>query len=76
MNRTQKIALSALALVGVFVLWLAMHNRRPPFIPPDTDHLGATLPECAACHDPDGVFFRGKNHPVGTDCARCHALEK
>ena len=76
MNRTQKIALTALAALGVLVLWLAMRNPRPPFTPTDPEHTGATLDECAACHDFDGVYFRGKNHPVGTDCTRCHAPER
>lgn len=73
MNRTQIVLLTLLALLGGFIAWLAIRNRQPPFVPSDADHAGMFILEnCQACHDPDGDAPRGRNHPVGTDCLRCH----
>jgi len=75
-NRTQKVALAVLVLLAVLVGWLATRTRKPPWIPPDADHVGVALSECASCHGPDGVYFRGRNHPLGSDCTRCHAVRR
>lgn len=72
MNRTQKVALAVLALVGALVLGLSLRNRQPPFVPQDDLHVGVPLAECDTCHGPDGDAFRGRNHPLGNDCTRCH----
>jgi len=71
-NRTQKIALAVLIVVAVLIGWLASRTRQPPFLPQDVDHTTASLAACESCHGPDGVYFRGKNHPLGRDCTRCH----
>ena len=30
------------------------------------------LERCADCHGPEGEYPRGKKHPLGADCTRCH----
>jgi hypothetical protein len=76
MNRTQIILVVALLLVAALILVLVFRNPRIPFLPEDADHLGAAgSPTCAECHEPDGVYPRGQNHPIGQDCFRCHARE-
>jgi hypothetical protein len=75
LSRTQKIAIAALAVFCVLVAWLALRNRQPPFVPNDEDHVGVPVAGCETCHGPDGVYFRGRNHPLGNDCTRCHGPE-
>jgi hypothetical protein len=72
-KRTQILALGALAGLALLVLVLALRNPQPPVLPADADHLGVLdMEDCAGCHGPDGVLPRGKEHPLGADCTRCH----
>ena len=76
MSRTQIILVVALLLVAALILVLVFRNPPIPFRPDDADHRGGGgSPGCVECHDPDGVYPRGQNHPVGQDCFRCHAWE-
>ena len=72
MGRMQKTLLIALALVAAIVVYVALRNRQPPLLPGDADHAVFEIPNCLRCHNPDGEYPRGKNHPIGDDCARCH----
>jgi hypothetical protein len=73
MNRNQWIALAALVLVGLLILWLGTRNRQPPMLPADADHVDVAQPEgCNACHGPGEIYPRDQNHPLGDDCTRCH----
>ena len=72
MGRSQKILLIVLALVACAVVYVALRNRQPPILPPDADHAVLDIPKCLDCHNPAGKYPRGRNHPVGDDCFRCH----
>jgi hypothetical protein len=57
----------------VLVLVLSLRNRQAPTVPDDPDHDRARgTAACLDCHGPDGVMPRGRNHPNGFDCFRCH----
>ena len=74
MRRTQIVFGVILALAAVLVLVLALRNPPAPFLPVDDDHVvGPDLSSCIDCHDPDGAAPRGKTHPLGNDCFRCHS---
>ena len=75
MSRTQIVLVVALLLVAALILVLVFRNPPIPFLPDDADHLGAAGPSCLQCHDPEGIYPRGQNHPIGLDCFRCHASE-
>ena len=76
MNRTQIVLVIALLLVAALILVLVFRNPPIPFLPDDEDHLGrAASPSCLDCHEPDAIYPRGQNHPIGLDCFRCHARE-
>ena len=76
MSRTQIVLLVVLLLAAALLLVLVFRNPPIPFLPDDADHRGgAGAPGCTECHDPEGVYPRGQNHPVGQDCFRCHAHE-
>jgi hypothetical protein len=76
-KRKQVLLLTFLALLASLVVWIALRNRQPPFLPADTIHRSATGPEvCLTCHDTGGMMPRSKNHPVGNDCYRCHAARR
>jgi hypothetical protein len=73
MDRKQVSLLAALALLAALVIVLAVRNRQPPPLPEDGEHRGgAAVDRCLACHGPEGVLPRSRNHPVGLDCLRCH----
>jgi cytochrome c553 len=77
MSRRQIVLIAALAVLAVFVVYLAMRTRQPPFLPTDEVHGAFTSGEaCLACHGPDGTSPQSPNHPVGRDCMRCHALRE
>jgi len=76
MSRTQIVLVVALLLIAALTLVLVFRNPPIPFLPPDADHLGGTgILGCVECHESDGIYPRGQNHPVGLDCFRCHARE-
>jgi hypothetical protein len=75
LKRTQLILLAVLALIAGLVAVLATRSRQPPFLPQDSEHRGfVDLRGCVECHGPDGALPRGRNHPIGEDCTRCHGM--
>lgn len=73
MRRKQIVLLSMLALLAALIAWIAVRNKKPPFLPSDAIHSTAAGTEtCLTCHGPDGAMPRSKNHPQATDCFRCH----
>jgi len=73
MKRNQAIALAVLFLAAGLILALALRNPQPPLLPTDQVHgpsVGAAA--CLGCHGAEGDVPRGKKHPLGDDCARCH----
>jgi hypothetical protein len=75
MSRTQIVLVIVLLLVAALILVLVFRNPPIPFLPEDADHIGVSEQNCLECHDAEGVYPRGQNHPIGLDCFRCHALE-
>lgn len=74
MNRLQKVLLALLVLGAAFVIWVAMRNPKPPFLPGDPTHASFETPEaCLVCHAPGGPSPQSANHPLGRECMRCHA---
>jgi hypothetical protein len=74
LTRRQIVLLAALAVLAVLVIWLAMRNPKPPWLPPDAVHARFLDPDtCLSCHGPSGVLPQSAAHPVGRDCLRCHA---
>ena len=77
MNRQKWILLLVLAAVAAVVIWLAVGQRTPPFLPSDEEHAVFTgADDCLPCHDLEGPAARSINHPVGRDCLRCHGIRK
>ena len=77
MSRRQWVALALLALVAAVVAWAALFVRQAPRLPGDDVHAsfeGAAA--CLACHGPDGAVPRGRDHPLGDDCLRCHGVSR
>lgn len=75
MNRTQILLLVALAVLVGGVGYLAMRNRQPPIMPGDRPHQGfLSADQCLTCHGPQGTSPRGRNHPLGEECTRCHGF--
>jgi len=75
MNRKQLIALLALLAVAALVGLFALRNPQPPILPQDDDHaLFDGADGCLVCHDADSGLPRSPNHPLGTDCTRCHGM--
>ena len=73
MGRAQKLFLLGLLLLAVLIGILAWKNRQPPFLPDDAEHRGfVSAEDCLTCHSAEGVYPRGRNHPMGFDCTRCH----
>jgi hypothetical protein len=72
MKRSQIIALAALLAVAALVAVLALRNPQPPLLPADEEHAGTRNENCLECHGPEGMYPRSRNHPLGSDCARCH----
>lgn len=75
MNQKQVALLGALALLALFVGWLALRNPKPAFLPDDEVHATfSSARACLACHGPNGDVPQSRNHPVGNDCLRCHGF--
>ena len=76
MSRSQKISFLALALLALLVAVLVLRNRGAPRLPRDADHVGFSgVAGCLDCHGSSGVSPRGRTHPVGNDCFRCHGTD-
>jgi len=73
MSRKQIVLASALAVVALLVLALALGTRRAPYLPEDGDHSPDSVAACMGCHGLEGPLPRSTNHPLGDDCFRCHA---
>ena len=75
MKPLQRVLLGALVLLGLLVGFLALRTRQAPRLPADRDHAAFFRAErCMGCHGPGSVSPRGRSHPIGTDCMRCHAM--
>jgi hypothetical protein len=75
MTRRQAVLMAALAAAAALVLWLALGTRQAPILPGDPAHAVSAGPApCLACHGAAGVSPRGRNHPLGDDCLRCHGV--
>jgi hypothetical protein len=75
MKRPQLVWLALLAALGATVAYLAARNPQPPILPADLDHEAFISAEaCHTCHGPDGDLPKGTNHPLGSDCLRCHGF--
>ncbi len=73
MGRGQKVFLIGLVLLAALIGILVWRNRQPPMLPENENHAGITSGErCLVCHGPEDELTRGRNHPLGFDCARCH----
>jgi hypothetical protein len=73
MSRKQIVLLGVLVAVAALLVWLALRNPGPPFLPNDAAHATFSSSDaCLECHGPDGSSPRTKNHPLGLDCLRCH----
>jgi hypothetical protein len=77
MGRLRWIILIVIVAGGALLLFRYTLQKERPDIPADEDHVGLPVGEdaCMSCHGHDGVAPRGRNHPVGMDCARCHYWE-
>jgi hypothetical protein len=64
------------ALSASLLFWYTLRKDRPD-IPADELHLALRdrMDTCMSCHGPGEKNDRGRNHPVGTDCLRCHYWE-
>lgn len=77
MPRSRKVLMGIVVLLAGLAVWCAAHVRDPPFLPEDAAHrTGAGEDACVTCHGPDGSSPRGRSHPVGRDCFRCHAFRR
>jgi len=75
MSRRQLISLLALGALLALVVYLALRNPKPPFLPADDAHRAFDGAEaCLTCHGPGGPSPQAQKHPVGRDCMRCHAF--
>ena len=76
MNKTQRILLIALALVGTAMLALFLRNPQPPVLPVNDDHRWVNSETCLECHGVGRPLARPDDHPIGNDCLRCHGVSK
>ena len=75
MSRKQAALLALIGVLAVFLIWLALRNPKPPFLPRDETHASFVDAEpCLACHGPGGLSPQSTKHPVGRDCLRCHGF--
>jgi mono/diheme cytochrome c family protein len=73
MKHTRLVLAGALLLVTLLVGYLVLRNRQAPQLPTDRDHgRFISADACQACHGPKKLYPRGRNHPIGIDCLRCH----
>jgi hypothetical protein len=75
MKRAQIVAIVALVALAGLVVFLAVRGRQPPVLPVDQEHARfLSSGACLSCHGPQGILPQTKNHPLGTECMRCHGL--
>jgi hypothetical protein len=74
MSSRRRVSIVVVVLLAGFVLVLALRNRQAPLLPSDEDHAEFLSGEqCQACHGPGEPVAQSQNHPIGTDCMRCHS---
>jgi len=77
MARRQVVSLALLGALLAFVVYLALRNPKPPFLPGDDAHGSfESALACFTCHGPTGPSPQSPKHPVGRDCMRCHAFRR
>ena len=65
--------MAALLALALLIGYLALRTRQAPQLPDDRDHATFVNPElCLACHGPDSIYPRSRNHPLGNSCLKCH----
>jgi len=76
MKRVQIVSILAIVVLAALVVFLAVRGRQPPVLPVDADHgRFVSTGACLSCHGPEGASPQSKNHPLGSDCMRCHGTE-
>ena len=76
MKPAQIVSIVALVTLAALVIFLAMRGRQPPMLPVDADHVRfVSSGACLSCHGPEGISPQPKNHPLGSDCMRCHGMQ-
>ncbi len=75
MKAAQIVSIFALVALAALVILLVVRGRQPPVLPFDADHARfVSSGRCLSCHGPQGTSPQPKNHPLGTDCMRCHGM--
>lgn len=75
MKAAQIVSILALVTVAALVIFLVVRGRQPPLLPFDADHARfVSSGACLSCHGPEGSSPQPRNHPLGTDCMRCHGM--
>ena len=75
MRTAQIVSLIAIIALAALVIFLVMRGRQPPVLPIDADHSRfLSSGACLSCHGPEGSYPQPRNHPLGTDCMRCHGM--
>ena len=76
MKPAQIVSIFALVTLAALVILLVVRGRQPPLLPADADHARfISSGACLSCHGPQGTSPQPKNHPLGTDCMRCHGMQ-
>ena len=76
MKPAQIVSIFALVTLAALVILLVVRGRQPPLLPADADHARfVSSGTCLSCHGPEGTSPQPKNHPLGTDCMRCHGMQ-
>ena len=75
MKGAQIVSILALVALAALVIFLVVRGRQPPVLPVDGVHARfISSGACLSCHGPQGSSPQPKNHPLGTDCMRCHGM--
>ncbi len=76
MKAAQIVSIIALVTLAALVIFLVVRGRQAPVLPFDADHARfVSSGACLSCHGPEGSSPQPKNHPLGTDCMRCHGMQ-